>query len=590
MKTEPTAGPTHELEPGLAEHRSVWAEALRAVANSWRLRVQAGRLAEHSLAGALQLAILFENAAKLLEEGVATRGNGHASAALGRVEDALHESEERFRLLVDSVTDYGIFILDTEGRIVTWNAGAERIKGWRAEEIIGRPFTLFYTPDALEKGHPDEELRIASREGRYHEEGWRLRKDGSLFWADVTITALRDGAGRLRGFAKVTRDLTERKRTEEALEEERENFRLLVQSVRDYAIFMLDAEGRIATWNEGARRFKGYEADEIIGQHFSHFYTEEDRKRGHPEEELKIAIREGAYREEGWRVRKDGTLFWADVTITALRKDGKLKGFAKVTRDLTERMKQELALREANLALERRVQERTAELLSLNEELESFSYSVSHDLRAPLRAIEGFSKVVLADYGLGRPLDEQGREYLGRISAGSQRMATLIDDMLKLSRVTRADFRRVPVNLADMAREVMEGLKRQTPGRAVSVSTPPSAPVVGDPPLLRIVLENLLGNAWKFTSRKDDPRVEFGVERKDGEDVFFVRDNGAGFDMDYADKLFTPFQRLHEEDEFEGTGIGLATVGRIIRRHGGRIWAEGQPGQGATFWFTLGAS
>ncbi|NMO14237.1 PAS domain S-box protein [Pyxidicoccus fallax] len=587
MSTEPTTEPTLPVDPGLAEHQGMWADALRAVAQGWRFRAKAGRLGEHSLVGVLHLASLFENAASLLDARGGTAGGSPRVTDGGAIEEELRQSEERFRLLVDSVLDYGIFILDPEGRVSTWNAGAERIKGWRAEEIIGRPFTLFYTPEALARAHPQEELKIATREGRYHEEGWRIRKDGSRFWADVTITALRDATGRLRGFAKVTRDLTERKRSEEALDAQRENFELLVQSVRDYAIFMLDPEGRIVSWNEGARRLKGYEAPEIIGQHFSRFYMEEDRKRGHPAEELEIAIREGRYREEGWRIRKDGSRFWADVTITALFKDGVLKGFAKVTRDLTDRMKQEQALQQANLDLERRVQERTAELQVVNAELESFSYSVSHDLRAPLRAISGFSRVLLEDYSAGQPLDEEGLRYLERISAGGQRMADLIDDLLKLSRVTRAPCRRVPVDLADLAREVVEGLSRQTPERAVRVTLTPTARALGDPHLLRQVLENLLGNAWKFTGRTPDPSIEFGTQEKNGERLFFVRDNGAGFDMAHAGKLFTAFHRLHEASDFEGTGIGLATVQRIIHRHGGRIWAESQPGQGATFWFTV---
>jgi PAS domain S-box-containing protein len=501
------------------------------------------------------------------------------------LKDELHESEERFRLLVDSVSDYAIFLLDPDGKVSSWNTGAERIKGYRAEEIVGRPFTVFYPPEALRTDHPAWELRMAMRDGRYQEEGWRVRKDGSLFWAHVTITALRDSAGRLKGFSKVTRDLSERKRAEKTIEEEQARFRLLVESVKDYAIFMLDPQGRVTSWNAGARRLKGYEPEEIIGQHFSRFYGPEDRAANKPAHMLEWALREGVAHEEGWRIRKDGSRFWANVTITTLLKDGEVKGFAKVTQDLTARREQELALRDANMSLERRVQERTAELQALNDELESFSYSVSHDLRSPLRAMEGFSKVLLEDYA--RVLDDRGRHYLERVRSGSQRMAILIDDLLKLSRVTRGEFHQGPVDLAEIAREVLEELKRRAPERTVTLSIAPSAPASGDPRLLRVALENLLGNAWKFTGRKADARIEFGTQKRDGESLFFVRDNGAGFDMAYADKLFAPFQRFHDDDEFEGTGIGLATVQRIIRRHGGRIWAESEPGRGAAFWFTL---
>jgi PAS domain S-box-containing protein len=242
------------------------------------------------------------------------------------------------RLLVESVDEYAIFALDPRGNIVSWNKGAERIKGYGAEEIIGKHFSIFYPPERVAQGFPDYELREAARVGRFEDEGWRLRKDGSHFWADVVITALRDQEGKLVGFGKVTRDLTARRRQDEALRESEERFRLLVQGVRDYAIFMLDPTGHVTTWNDGAHRIKGYTAQEIIGKHFSIFYTAEDLATNKPARELEIASATGVYEEEGWRLRKDGSRFWANVVITALRhSDGTLAGFAKVTRDLTER-------------------------------------------------------------------------------------------------------------------------------------------------------------------------------------------------------------------------------------------------------------
>ena len=235
--------------------------------------------------------------------------------------------------------------------------------------------------------------------------------------------------------------------------------------------------------------------------------------------------------------------------------------------------------------LERRVRERTAQLEAANRELEAFSYSVSHDLRAPLRSIDGFSKVVLEKY---EPLlDPQGKHYLERIRAGSQHMAELIDRMLDLAKLTRADLKESPVDLGALARAAADDLRRRSPERHVELHVGAPPPAVGDPHLLRSVLENLLGNAWKFTGRSPRPRVEFGWREVDGRPAYFVRDNGAGFDPRYADRLFAPFHRLHDASEFEGTGIGLATVSRIVRRHGGRVWAEGKPGEGATFWFTL---
>jgi PAS domain S-box-containing protein len=257
------------------------------------------------------------------------------------------DDDHRFRLLVQSVQDYGIFMLDPEGRISSWNAGAERIKGWSAGEIIGQHFSVFYPPEDVAAGKPAWELEVAVRDGRLEDEGWRVRKDGTRFWANVVITALFDEKGELQGFGKVTRDMTERRAAELALRESEERFRLLVQSVQDYGIFMLDTEGRISSWNAGAERIKGWSAGEIIGQHFSVFYPAEDVAAGKPAWELEVAVEEGRLEDEGWRVRKDGTRFWANVVITALFDErGELQGFGKVTRDMTERRNAEQALRE----------------------------------------------------------------------------------------------------------------------------------------------------------------------------------------------------------------------------------------------------
>src|ERR671921_164587 len=295
-----------------------------------------------------------------------------------RAEETLRQNEERFRLLVEGVKDYAIFMLDPDGKVASWNEGAHHIKGYRQQEILGHHFSVFYTEEDIKRGHPEEELRIATSKGTYEEEGIRVRKDGSRFWASVLITALWDEAGGLRGFAKVTRDITERKRAEEEIRqlnknlenrvEERtsqleaavaeleshqrelrqseERFRILVEGVSDYAIFMLSPDGRIVSWNEGAERIQGYEVSEVLGEHFSVFYTEEDVDRGLPGQELRVAAIEGRFEEEGWRVRKDGTLFQADVVITALRDEaGDPRGFSQVTRDITARKEAEEALR-----------------------------------------------------------------------------------------------------------------------------------------------------------------------------------------------------------------------------------------------------
>ncbi|HEY0095670.1 MAG TPA: PAS domain S-box protein, partial [Archangium sp.] len=294
-----------------------------------------------------------------------------------KAEEQLRQSEERFRMMVTSVKDYAMFMVGPDGRVESWNMGAQRIKGYEAGEIIGQPITRFYPEEQVAQGKPWALLREAAASGHVEDVGWRVRKDGTPFWADVVITAVRDESGQLRGFAKVTRDLTERRKTEEMLRRSEERFRLLLSSVKDYAIFMLDPDGRVMTWNSGAARLKGYSAGEIVGEHFSRFYPPQDLEQGKPARELDIARREGRYEEEGWRVRKDGSRFWAHVIITPmLNEAGTLMGFAKVTRDLTERKRSE----EERLRLAQ-----AQESIRLRDE---FLAIASHELKTPLTALQ----------------------------------------------------------------------------------------------------------------------------------------------------------------------------------------------------------
>lgn len=376
-------------------------------------------------------------------------------------------------------------------------------------------------------------------------------------------------------------------RTKVALHESDKLMRMLIENVPNYAIFLLDTGGRILNWNVGAERLKGYRPEEIIGQHFSRFYPEEDILNGKPAEELEEALAKGRADDEGWQVRKDGARFWASVITMPVRNEsGELRGFAKITRDMTDYKKVEDEILQLNANLERQVEKRTIELQATNNELEAFSYSVSHDLRAPLRSIDGFSQALLEDYA--GSLDDQAKGYLSRVRAATQRMGLLIDDMLTLSRVTRVEMRREIVDLGALAAEVLAELQQNEPERKVVWHIDSGMTAVGDPHLLRVMLFNLLGNAWKFTGKTANARIEFGAAHNDnGAMEYFVRDNGAGFDMTYAGKLFNAFQRLHRADEFHGTGIGLATVKRIIHRHGGQVRGAGVSGKGATFYFTL---
>jgi len=641
-----------------------------------------------------------------------------------QAEQALRESEERFRMLVEGVKDYAIFMLDPKGCVTSWNAGAEWINGYRSEEILGQPFSRFYAPEDLKAGRHELALRMAAAEGRFEEDGWRVAKSGERFWANVVITALRGADGRLLGFAQVTRDITERRKAQEAsqlgearkgamlataldaivsidhegkvqewnpaaermfgyaradalgrmmdelivprslretylsgladylmtgvgsllgrpielsvqradgaefpvelaitrlpgseppafttfihdltarkqaeeeLRKSDERFRMLVEEVKDYAIYVLDSEGRVATWNAGAEHLEGYRAEEIIGKNFSLFFTPEDVAGGLPKEALRRAAAKGQALHEGWRVRKDGSRFWTQGIITALRDEaGRLHGFSKVAHDMTAQKKADEEIRRLNAELEQRVIERTAELQAANKELEAFSYSVAHELRTPVRHIHAF--VEMLEQSAADRLDAASRRKLETIAGAAQQMGKLIGDLLEFSRLGRAKLRKTTVNLAELVRAAQRGLRREMEGRPIEWIVGELPNVRGDLSLLRQVLVNLISNALKYTRTRQPARIEIGcldvkkevvfIDTKKAF-VFYIRDNGVGFNMEYAHKLFGVFQRLHRSAEFGGTGVGLAIVRRIIQRHGGRTWAEGVVDAGATFCFSL---
>ncbi|WP_158845520.1 PAS domain-containing sensor histidine kinase [Saccharothrix deserti] len=322
--------------------------------------------------------------------------------------------EDSYRLLVDSVVDYAIFMLDATGRVVSWNPGAERIKGYSAEEVLGRHFSVFYPADDLAARKPWHELEVAAEVGRFEDEGWRLRKDGTRFWANVIITALFEKSGSLRGFAKVTRDMTERRRAEEALKSSEERFRLLVQGVLDYAIFMLDPAGRVVSWNAGAERIKGYSAEDMLGEHFSVFYPPEDLVARKPWRELEVAVDVGRFEDEGWRLRKDGSRFWANVVITALfDESGRLRGFAKVTRDMTDRRRVELTLSEQRRLVGHLVEAQELERRRIAWDVhdDSIQSMVAVGMRLQLLA----NRLPDEDAATVRRLDEAVRASIGRL-------------------------------------------------------------------------------------------------------------------------------------------------------------------------------
>jgi PAS domain S-box-containing protein len=496
--------------------------------------------------------------------------------------------EERYRVLVDAITDYAIYMLDTGGHVSSWNTGANRFKGYVESEILGKHFSRFYTPEDREKGVPAKALATAEAEGRFEAEGWRVRKDGERFWAHVIIDAIRDPDGQLVGFAKITRDLTERKAAEEVLRRSEEQFRRLVQGVTDYAIYMLDPKGRVASWNSGAQRIKGYDPGEIIGEHFSRFYTEEDRADELPRSALEIAANEGRFEKEGWRVRKDGTRFWASVIIDAVRADdGTLIGFAKVTRDVTEK-------RQAQEALERAQQE-----LFQAQKMEAVGQltgGVAHDFNNLLMA-------VLGSLEIARKRALEGRDVVDLIDnaiAGAKRGASLTQRLLAFSR--KQELKLEPVAVPALVSGMTELLQRSI-GPAIEITTtfPLSLPLVrSDPNHLESALLNLVVNARDampaggtiaISGRKHWVQKGEVPELAQGDYVCLsVRDEGEGMDAATLEKATTPF--FTTKGVGKGTGLGLPMVQGLMAQSEGRLLVKSIPGEGTTaeLWLPVSTS
>jgi PAS domain S-box-containing protein len=487
--------------------------------------------------------------------------------------DLLKMSEERFRQLVEGVKDYAIFMLDPDGYILSWNEGAERIKGYTAREAIGRHFSMFYPQEKIDVRWPETELEAARKEGRFEDEGWRLRKDGSRFWANVIITALRDDDGTLIGYSKITRDLSERRDNEEALRQSEERFRLLVEGVKDYAIFMLDPDGYIMSWNEGAERIKGYTAREAIGRHFSMFYPQEKIDERWPETELEAAKKEGRFEDEGWRLRKDGSRFWANVIITALYDStGALRGFAKVTRDMSERKRVE--------ALEL-AERRMTEFLAM----------LSHELRNPLAPIRNAIYMMQI-----KELDDPDLKWMRDIlDRQVTHLTRLVDDLMEVSRVTSGnirlhkeeyDMRTVVARAVESSRPLIDARHHHL---AVHLDDAP-LPVEGDMTRLTQVLVNLLNNATKYTP--ENGKIEVRAERLGENVVVHVCDNGVGIPRELLPSVFDIFKQGERTlDRSEGgLGLGLTLARRIVEMHKGTISAASDgPGTGSEFTVVLPA-
>jgi PAS domain S-box-containing protein len=600
-----------------------------------------------------------------------------------------------FRVFIETVRDYALLMLDTTGHIISWNTGAEAIKGYRAEEIIGRHFSTFYPPEAIERGLPALELVVASREGRFEDEGWRVRKDGTRFWANVVITALRAPDGTLKGYAKVTRDLTERRRHEESLRYNEMRFRTLVEGVRDYAIFMLDTDGDVVSWNAGAQQIHGFAANEIIGTHFSRLLVPDGNERDRAQRELAIAAREGRFQEEGWRLRKSGGTFYANVVITAIRDGrGNLMGFSKITRDLTERRRHEAQLRLSeerfrllvesvvdyaiatldedgtvtswNSGAERMTGYRAQDIIGrhfsrlypaedvqaskpwvqmtqarergrVNEEswrirsdgtqfwannviatlpvadaprfsyylvtqdlshrryaenladtaqrMHEFIAMLAHELRNPLAPIRN-AVALMGRRGLQDPLIESMRQTIDR---QSQNLTRIVDELLDVNRVARGQFtiEKQSIDLRDVLARAVETSRPVIDARGhrlhLSIGDQP-IDCFGDPMRLAQVVVNILNNAAKYT--RDGGDIWLSAECTETRVDLRIKDNGRGIDRSSIDRIFDLFMQIDPAtgSALGGLGVGLALVRRIVELHGGSVLALSDgAGRGSEF-------
>jgi PAS domain S-box-containing protein len=507
---------------------------------------------------------------------------------------------EDLTLLVEDVQDYAILLLGPTGDIRSWNRGAAGIMGYETQDAIGQHFSILYLPEDLAARKPQHELEVAAREGRIEDEGWRVRKDGTRFWASTIITALRDKVdGELRGFSKVTRDLTARRSAIEKLRQSEEQFRLLVESVKDYAIFMLDPGGHVMSWNAGARRIKQYAPEEILGKHFSIFYPPEDIRAQKPEHELETAIREGRVEDEGWRLRKDGSRFWANVVITAVfDSNHELRGFAKVTRDVTSRKEADetrralLEQREARLLAEEDKQRAEASYRAAqeaNRAKDAFLMTLSHELRTPMTAILGWSRM-LPTMSTSDPVF---REAIAAIGRSAKVQAQLIEDVLDVSRMVSGKLRLnvESIDLRPVLEASLDGVRPTANAKEITLAAdvPPNiGSISADTTRLQQIIWNLLSNAVKFTPRRG--RVELSAHRTGSRVEIAVTDNGEGIDPEFLPHVFeafrqaeTPSTRVHG-----GLGLGLSIVRYLAEAHGGEVTAESLGrGKGARFSITL---
>ena len=502
----------------------------------------------------------------------------------GALEVVESVSSDPFKLLVQSIVDYAIYMLDRNGFVTSWNAGAERIKGFQTEEIVGKHFSTFYTEEDRASGLPKKVLETARREGKYEGEGWRVRKDGTRFWASVVLDRINDETGKIVGFAKITRDMTKQREAHHALLQSEQRFRTLVQGVTDYAIFMLDPEGLVTNWNAGAQRIKGYIPDEIIGEHFSRFYIPEDFEAGIPQKALETARTTGRYEAEGWRVRKDGTRFWASVVLDAIRdEDGELIGFAKVTRDMSKQREAQLLLDESREQLFR---------AQKMEALGQLTGGLAHDFNNLLTAILG-----ACELGLRNIKDpDKVRKMLEGVRGSAQRGANLTKQLLAFARAQPLEIKQIDLRqfFSDVTTLVRPSLRSDI--EVVTEISDQLWPIDADAGALELALLNLAFNARDAMSKGGSLKISAHNQVLSGKPeslrgehvVLRVSDTGSGMPREVMDRVFEPF--FTTKSFGEGTGLGLSQVFGFAKQIGGAVEVDSEPGKGSTFTLYLPAS
>lgn len=507
-------------------------------------------------------------------------GTARDITELKRSQEALLRSEERFAKAFSANPSYATLSRLEDGRLIAVNHGFERMTGWKAQEVLGR--TAMEIGLWVDQAEREELVRRLRRDGEWH--GFKVhfrRKDGGIILIEGSCVLVEIGGE--RQIIGVARDITEVQRAEDALRQSEEKFAKVFHASPEWIVVVRLQDGLILDANEGFARISGYAVEDAVGRTMADLGI-----WSHPEKRAEF-IRHlravGSVSDYEWEFHHKGGAIREGLISSVAIDLGEVPCLISLVRDVTDQRRAEREIRNINAALEHRVRERTAELEGTLRELESFSYSISHDLRSPLRAIAGYAKIIEEDHAA--QIDAEGHRLLGRIVGGAIRMSELIDDLLDFSRIGRAELRKVPIEMTGMAREVLGEISEAGSGNNLQLRIADLPPVVADRSLLRQVWVNLLSNAIKYSRQRDSALIEVGGAVEGTEAHFFVRDNGVGFDMAYAGKLFHVFHRLHRDPAYEGTGVGLAIVARIVQRHGGRVWAEAEPDRGAAFHFTL---